>query len=62
MKETYDPNGIGKPSGEELLALLNSAAELRDRAKTRGLDFVAYLANMTVLEISHQLARRTGTD
>ncbi|MEM8685933.1 MAG: hypothetical protein AAGF81_01290 [Pseudomonadota bacterium] len=43
----------------ELDELRSSAQALRDRAKAARLDFVAYLAEMTVLEIDQEIERRS---
>ena len=50
----------GTLSDDELAALLSSAELLQTDAKTAHLDFVAYLAEMTVLQIKHEIAQRAG--
>ena len=56
------PNGNSDRASieRELQALLASAEQVRERAKTARLDFVAYLAEMTVLEIAQEIDRRSG--
>ncbi len=47
-------------SDHQLKALLSSAEHLQIAAKAAHLDFVAYLAEMTVLQIKHEMAQRAG--
>lgn len=50
----------GTVSDDEIAALLSSAEQLQTDAKAAHLDFVAYLAEMTVLQIKHEIEQRAG--
>lgn len=52
-------DGSIKSEIQELNELRSSAQALRERAKAAHLDFVAYLAEMTVLEIDQEIERRS---
>lgn len=59
MAETtgHDGGPAGPAGAQQLDALLASAQELQSAAKAANLEFVSYLAEMTVLEIKHEIAR-----
>ena len=42
-------------------SLLPLAEKLRDDAKTQNLEFIAYLADMTVMEIKREIERQDPT-
>ena len=60
MSKCTETNGNSTTSDQDLVALRSSAEAVRDRAKAARLEFVAYLAEMTVLEISEEIARRSS--
>lgn len=62
MTESQGSNGTSNKTTSEhdLRALLESAEQVRDRAKAARLEFVAYLAEMTVLELNQEIARQSG--
>ncbi len=63
MTDITGPNGNadGAASDEQLSALLSAAERVQTSAKEAHLDFVAYLAEMTVLELRQEITRRTET-
>ncbi len=60
MTDITGPNGNAEAgaSDEQLSALLATAEQVQVDAKQAQLEFVAYLAEMTVLEIRQEIARR----
>ncbi len=60
MTDITGPNGNadGVASDEQLSALLSAAERVQASAKEAHLEFVAYLAEMTVLEIRQEIAHR----
>ena len=51
-------NVDGVPTNAQLADLLTAAEKVQQDAKDGPLDFVAYLAEMTVLEIRREIANR----
>ena len=51
-------NVDGVPTNAQLADLLTAAEKVQQDAKDGHLDFVAYLAEMTVLEIRREIANR----
>ncbi len=62
MTDVTGPNGNADAtaSDEQLSALLSAAERVQTSAKEAHLDFVAYLAEMTVLQIKHEIEQRAG--
>ena len=60
MADITGPNGNADSgaSDEQLSALLASAEQVQANAKEVQLGFVAYLAEMTVMEIRQEIERR----
>lgn len=60
MTDSTGPSGSAKggASAEQISILLSAAEQVQASAKEAHLEFVAYFAEMTVLEIRQEIARR----
>ena len=56
MTDSKDKTGIDEAC--TLQSLLSSAEQLRDGATKKNHEFIAYLADMTVMEIKREIARQ----